>query len=115
MSPEHPPEAVFATFAEARAAADAAMPRRKHHRPYPQSSGWHWARSLACPVCGAAEGVECSRPPEWRYQALHAERQAAARAAGLAAERWIVLAYPNTVLLVDGTMYDHQRRVRIRP
>lgn len=29
----------FTTRAEAQAAADAAMPRRKHHRPYPAFSG----------------------------------------------------------------------------
>ena len=36
--------ATFATWAEAKAAADAAMPRRKHNRPYPTESGYHSAR-----------------------------------------------------------------------
>lgn len=36
--------ATFSTRAEAQAAADAAMPRRKHNRPYPGESGYHSAR-----------------------------------------------------------------------
>lgn len=67
--------AVFDSRAEAEQAADAAMPRRKHNRPYPQSSGYHSARA--------------------------------------GADRWIVLAYPNVVLLRDGTMYDHVRGAAI--
>lgn len=37
--------ATFDTRAEAQAAADAAMPRRMHNRPYPQPSGYHWAQA----------------------------------------------------------------------
>lgn len=109
--------AVFDTREAAQAAADAAMPRRKHNRPHPQPSGWHWARAVPCPVCGAAAGTECSRAaePDWRYQTLHREREAAARAAGRAADRWIVTAYANAILLRDGSMYDHQGKVTIRP
>jgi hypothetical protein len=36
--------AVYDSWREAKAAADAAMPRRKHNRPYPQSSGYWWAQ-----------------------------------------------------------------------
>lgn len=36
--------ATFSSRAEAQAAADAAMPRRKHNRPYPVASGYHSAR-----------------------------------------------------------------------
>ena len=68
--------ATFDTRAEAQAAADAAMPRRKHHRPYAQSSGYHSAR--------AGHDV------------------------------WIVWV-GNIVLLRDGTMYDYQREVTVRP
>lgn len=107
--------AVFDSRAAAQSAADAAMPRRKHNRPYPQESGWHWARSIPCPVCNAEAGIECTRPPEWRYQTLHREREDAARLLGRAADRWIVCAYPNTILLRNGTMYDHARKVTVRP
>lgn len=72
-------EAVFHSRAEAQAAADRAMPRRRHNRPYPQSSGYHWDQA--------------GRP---------------------AHDVYIVCAYPNAVLLVDGTMYDHQRQATIR-
>lgn len=72
--------ATFDTRAEAQAAADAAMPRRKHDRPYPQSSGYHWAQA--------------GRPDH---------------------DVWIVYASPNMLLLRDGTMYDHQRKVTVRP
>lgn len=41
--------AVFTTRAEAQAAADAAMPRRKHGRPYAQGSGWHWGTRRSLP------------------------------------------------------------------
>jgi len=68
--------ATFDTYAAARAAAAAAMPRRKHNRPYPVGSGYHSAR------------------------AGH--------------EVWIVLT-GNATLLRDGSMYDHQRQVPIRP
>lgn len=95
--------AVFSNRMAADAAADAAMPRRIYRRPYAQASGWHWARSVACPACGAPENVDC---PE----RLHREREAAARALGGAADRWIVCAYPNIILLRDGSMYDHQRQ-----
>lgn len=37
--------ATFDTRAAAQAAADAAMPRRKHNRPYPQGSGYHSVRA----------------------------------------------------------------------
>lgn len=37
--------ATFNTYAAARAAADRAMPRRKHDRPYPLNSGYHSARA----------------------------------------------------------------------
>lgn len=37
--------ATFDTRAEAQAAADAAMPRRRHNRPHPQASGYHWAQA----------------------------------------------------------------------
>lgn len=37
--------ATFDTYAEARDAAAAAMPRRKHRRPYPASSGYHSTRA----------------------------------------------------------------------
>ena len=37
--------ATFDTRAEAQAAANAAMPRRKHNRPYPNGSGYHSARA----------------------------------------------------------------------
>jgi hypothetical protein len=99
--------ATFDNAMAAKAAADAAMPRRRHNRPYPQISGWHWARSVACPACGAIASVDC---PE----RLHREREQAARALGAAANRWIVCVYPNMVLLRDGTMYDHQRQVTVR-
>lgn len=69
--------AQFTSRADAQAAADAAMPRRKHGRPYAQSSGYHSAR--------AGHDV------------------------------WIVLAPSNTALMKDGSMYDCQRRVTIRP
>ena len=99
--------AVFSNIQRARAAADAAMPRRKHNRPYVQSSGWHWARSVACPTCGAPENVDC---PE----NLHRERENAARGLRGAADRWIVAAYPNLVLLTDGRMFDTYRKVTVR-
>lgn len=69
--------AQFASRAEAQAAADAAMPRRKHNRPHAQGSGYHSAR--------AGHDV------------------------------WIVIASPNLALMSDGTMYDHQREVTVRP
>jgi hypothetical protein len=99
--------AVFTSYAAARAAADAAMPRRKHNRPYPLSSGYDWGRAVPCPECGAAEGVDC----EGRY---HKAREDAARASGPAANRWIVMANSNIVMLRDGTMYDHARKVTVR-
>jgi hypothetical protein len=68
--------ATFDTYAAAREAANAAMPRRKHNRPYPNGSGYHSAR--------AGHDV------------------------------WIVWT-GNVVLLRDGSMYDYQRRVTIRP
>lgn len=106
--------AVFDSREAAQAAADAAMPRRKHGRPYAQGSGWHWARAVPCPACDAAAGVDC-QPIEGRvWRGLHSERQTAARAAGRAADRWIVCAPSNIVLLKDGTMYDHARKVTIR-
>jgi hypothetical protein len=37
--------ATFDSWAEAKRAADAAMPRRKHNRPYPLASGYEWARA----------------------------------------------------------------------
>jgi hypothetical protein len=37
--------ATFDTYAAALVAARAAMPRRKHHRPYPVGSGYHSARA----------------------------------------------------------------------
>jgi hypothetical protein len=37
----------FASFAEAKAAADRLMPRRKHNRPYPVKSGYDSARAGA--------------------------------------------------------------------
>lgn len=37
--------AVFDTYAAARDAADAAMPRRKHNRPYPVRSGYYSQRT----------------------------------------------------------------------
>jgi hypothetical protein len=37
--------ATFDTYAAAKAAADAARPRRKHNRPYPAASGYHSARA----------------------------------------------------------------------
>jgi hypothetical protein len=37
--------ATFDTRADAQRAADATMPRRKHNRPYAQSSGYHWAQA----------------------------------------------------------------------
>lgn len=37
--------ATFDTRAEAMAAANAAMPRRTHNRPYPHGSGYHSARA----------------------------------------------------------------------
>ena len=101
-------EAVFTSRAEAQAAADAAMPRRKHNRPYAQASGWHWARAVPCPACGAPSGADCT-------ERLHRERVTAARVAGRAADRWIVCAYPNIVLLPDGSMYDYARKVTVRP
>ena len=67
--------ATFDTYDDARAAANAAMPRRKHNRPTPVRSGYYSAR---------------------------AGRQV-----------WIVWT-GNVVLLRDGTMYDHQRRVTVR-
>ena len=100
--------AVFTSYAAARAAADAAMPRRKHNRPYPQSSGYEWARSVPCPTCGVSEAVDCA---DGR---LHREREDAARAIGPAANRWIVMAPANLVMLRDGTMYDHARKVTVR-
>ena len=99
--------ATFASAMAAKAAADAAMPRRRHNRPYATPSGWHWARSVACPACGAAAEVDCA-------EHLHREREQAARVLGAAANRWIVVAYPNVVLLRDGSMYDHQRGVTVR-
>ena len=99
--------AVFTSRAEAQAAADAAMPRRKHNRPYPVSSGWHWARSVPCPACGATADQDCT------LGRLHDAREHAARAAGRSADRWIVLV-GNVVLMRDGTMYDHQRQVTVR-
>lgn len=39
--------AVFDARPDAKAAADAAMPRRKHNRPYVQSSGYHSHRAGA--------------------------------------------------------------------
>lgn len=68
--------ATFDTFAAAKAAADAVMPRRKHNRPYPVGSGYH---------------------------SVHAGHDV-----------WIVLV-GNVTLLRDGSMYDHQRRVTVRP
>ena len=38
-------EATFPSWREAQEAADKAMPRRKHNRPYPQRSGYHSARA----------------------------------------------------------------------
>jgi hypothetical protein len=102
-----PSEAVFESYAAAKTAADAAMPRRKHHRPYPQSSGWHWARAVACPTCDAPAGADCTGR-------LHTLREEAARQAGRSADRWIVMAYPNIVMLRDGSMYDYQRERTIR-
>lgn len=67
--------ATFDTLAAAREAANAAMPRRKHNRPYAQSSGYHWAQA--------------GRP---------------------AHDVYIVCAYPNAILLRDGTMYDYARQ-----
>ena len=72
--------ATFDTRADAQIAADAAMPRRKHNRPYAQPSGYHWAQA--------------GRPTHDVY---------------------IVCAHPNTVLLRDGTMYDHARQTVVRP
>ena len=110
-----PTTAVFDSLAAAKSAADAAMPRRKHNRPHPVSSGYEWARVPACPACGAASGAECI-PVEGRpWYGLHKEREAAARAMGRAADRWIVMAQPNALLLVDGSMYDYSRKVTIRP
>ena len=37
--------ATFGSFAEAKAAADRAMPRRLHNRPHPNGSGYHSARA----------------------------------------------------------------------
>jgi hypothetical protein len=37
--------ATFDTYAAALVAARAAMPRRKHNRPYPGGSGYHSARA----------------------------------------------------------------------
>lgn len=37
--------ATFDSRADAQAAADAAMPRRKHNRPHPNGSGYHSARA----------------------------------------------------------------------
>lgn len=37
--------ATFDSYAEAQTAADAAMPRRKYNRPYPQRSGFHSIRA----------------------------------------------------------------------
>ncbi len=68
--------ATFDTYAAARTAADAAMPRRKHNRPHPVGSGYH----------SALAGHDV----------------------------WIVWT-GNVTLLRDGSMYDHQRRVTIRP
>jgi hypothetical protein len=108
-------EAVFTSYADARAAADAAMPRRKRNRPYPQSSGWHWARSIRCPICDAPIDADC-RPVEGeRPITLHKMREETARNLGRAADRWIVCAYPNLVMLRDGSMFDHQRKVTVRP
>jgi hypothetical protein len=42
VSPDDGVTAVFTDYASARAAADAALPRRKHRRPYVQPSGYHW-------------------------------------------------------------------------
>jgi hypothetical protein len=100
-------EAVFTSFADARRAADAAMPRRRRNRPYPLASGWHWGRAVPCPECSAAEGADCAG----RY---HRAREDAARAAGRSADRWIVCAPSNLVLLADGTMYDHARKATVR-
>lgn len=68
--------ATFDSYAAARIAADAAMPRRKHNRPYPVESGYHSARS--------------------------------------GHRTWLVIV-SNTALMADGTMYDHARKVTIRP
>lgn len=68
--------ATFATRAEALAAADAVMPRRKHNRPYPVRSGYYSSRA----------GVD----------------------------RWIVWVGNVVLLLDDGTMYDHQRKVTVK-
>lgn len=69
--------ATFASRAEAQAAADAAMPRRIHNRPYPIASGYHWAQA--------------GRPAHDVY----------------------IVHVGNALLLDDGTMYDHQRRITI--
>lgn len=101
--------AVFDSYVAAKAAADAAMPRRKRNRPYPQSSGWHWARSVKCPACGAEPGIDC----EGR---LHVAREDLARSLPHhITDRWIVLAPTNLVLQRDGTMYDFARKVTVRP
>lgn len=110
---EHDPmtaTAVFESREAAQRAADGAMPRRKHNRPYAQQSGWHWARALACPTCGAEAGAVCVGTT---YN-VHREREAAARAAGSAADRWIVCARPNIVMLRSGAMWDFARSVTVR-
>lgn len=68
--------ATFDTLAEARSAADAAMPRRKHNRPYPVRYGYASARA--------------------------------------GRDQWIVIV-GNTVLLRDGSMFDHMRQATVRP
>lgn len=67
--------ATFDTRSEAQAAADAAMPRRKHNRPWPNLYGYASARA--------------------------------------GRDQWIVYV-GNVILLDDGTMYDHQRKVTVR-
>lgn len=96
--------AVFTSYAAARAAADAAMPRRKHNRPYPVESGYEAVASVPCPVCGTPAGAECLGAPVW-----HDERVKAARNV----HRWIVWT-GNIILLADGSMYDYQRKVTVR-
>ena len=96
--------AVFTSYADARAAADAAMPRRKHNRPHPVESGYEAVASITCPECGATPGSECPNAPVW-----HDARVKAARSV----HRWIVMA-SNVLLLADGSMYDFARKVTVR-
>jgi hypothetical protein len=102
-------EAVFDSYPAAKAAADAAMPRRKHNRPRQVSSGWHWARSVLCPTCSAEPDRECVGGR------LHPEREAFVRTLPHSVtDRWIVMAPTNIVMLADGSMFDFARKVTVR-